>query len=171
MSRSEPDHLDVIVDLWARERPDLDVTALAQVGRLFRLVAVADQALAEALSEYELQPGWFDVLAALRRSGRPFELTPTQLMGLMMVTSGGLTKRLDRLAESGLVERRPDPTDRRGTRVRLTRLGRTTIDRALTQHVRNEQELLSGLTASERRQLDQLVKKLLASLETNDTRT
>ena len=94
-----------------------------------------------------LQPGWFDLLAALRRAGAPFELSPTELMGATMLTSGGVTKRLDRLVEAGLVERRPDPDDRRGTRVSLTRRGRTAIDRAIAAHVANEERPLDGLAA------------------------
>ena len=81
------------------------------------------------VDRYGLQPGWFDLLATLRRAGAPYELNPTQLMQATMLSSGGMTKRLDRMAEAGLVERRADPTDRRGTLVRLTRRGRSTIDR------------------------------------------
>ena len=86
------------------------------LGRLFRVVQLADAALTEPLvGRHGLQPGWFDLLAALRRAGAPYELNPTQLTQLTMLSSGGMTKRLDRLAEAGLVERRPDPADRRGT--------------------------------------------------------
>jgi DNA-binding MarR family transcriptional regulator len=160
-----PDRLDVIESEWHRERPDLDVSALATLGRLFRAAGLAEAELAAGLAPHGLQPGWFDLLAALRRAGRPYELNPTDLMGATMLTSGGITKRLDRLAEAGLVERRPDPADRRGTLVRLTARGRKVIDRAIEAHAANETRLLESLKAAERRTLDSSLRKLLAALE------
>jgi DNA-binding MarR family transcriptional regulator len=158
------DHVDRIVEAWRRERPDVDVTALGQFARIFRTAYLADAALAESLGQHRLQPGWFDLLAALRRAGSPYELNPTQLMRTTMLSSGGMTKRLDRLVEAGLVERRPDPDDRRGTLVRLTAQGRTAIDAALEEHAANEERLLSALEPAEREVLDGLLRKLLASL-------
>ena len=155
------DHLDTIEEQWRGERPDLDVTPLVQLGRLFRAAALADA----ELEQPGLQSGWFDLLAALRRSGRPYELHPTALMHATMLSSGGITKRLDRLVEAGLVERRPDPADRRATLVRLTPSGRRVIDRALERHVESEERTLAALTRQERRQLDALLRKLLAELE------
>jgi DNA-binding MarR family transcriptional regulator len=159
------DHVDAIVTQWRRERPDLDVRPLASFGRVLRLAQLADGELGRLLTGHGLQPGWFDVLAALRRAGTPYELTPGRLLEAMIVTSGGLTKRLDRMVEAGLVSRRPDPADRRGTLVRLTRKGRTTIDRALADHVANEGTLLAPLTAAEQRTLDGLLRRLLVALE------
>jgi DNA-binding MarR family transcriptional regulator len=158
------DHVDSIVEAWRRERPDVDVAALGQLARLFRTAHLADAELAEPLRQHGLQPGWFDLLAALRRAGSPYELNPTQLMRTTMLSSGGMTKRLDRLVEAGLVERRPDPDDRRGTLVRLTSQGRRAIDAALETHARNEERLLSALEPAEREVLDGLLRKLLASL-------
>jgi DNA-binding MarR family transcriptional regulator len=159
------DHIDRIAEQWRSERPDLDVDALELVGRLLRAADLADGKLAAGLAGQGLQPGWFDLLAALRRAGAPFELSPTDLMGATMLTSGGVTKRLDRLVEAGFVERRPDPTDRRGTRVRLTRRGKGVIDRAIATHVANEEGLLAGLSTTDRQALDRGLRKLLASLE------
>jgi DNA-binding MarR family transcriptional regulator len=159
------DRLDEIGEAWLRERPDVDVEALVTLGRLFCSAQLADAALAEGLAGHELQPGWFDLLAALRRAGEPYDLNPTRLMRATMLSSGGMTKRLDRLVEAGLVERRPDPDDRRGTRVRLTRQGLAAVDSAVTAHAANEERLLSALTARERRDLDRLLRKLLGSLE------
>jgi DNA-binding MarR family transcriptional regulator len=165
MAPAAPNHIDRIVAQWARERPDVDTRALGLFGRLFRVSHLADEVLGEMLAEHELQSGWFDLLAALRRAGSPYELNPTRLMSATMLSSGGVTKRLDHLAEAGLVERRPDPTDRRGTLVRLTRRGKTIMDRAIEKHVANEEQLLRSLTQTERKTLDALLRKLLADLE------
>jgi DNA-binding MarR family transcriptional regulator len=159
------DHVDEILAEWRRERPDLDVAPLGLYGRLFRVVNLSDDALAKGLAPHGLQPGWFDLLAALRRAGAPYELNPTQLMGATLLSSSGMTKRLDRMEAAGLIERRPDLNDRRGTLVRLTRRGKSVIDRAVETHVVNEERLLSALTAAERRTLDGLLKGLLVELE------
>jgi len=164
-SERTPDHMDAILAQWKRERPDLDVTALGVMGRLFRAAQLADAELADGIARHDLQPGWFDLLGALRRAGRPFELNPTQLMATTMLSSGGMTKRLDRLEDAGLVERRPDPSDRRGTLVGLSRKGEALVDAALVTHVDNEERLLQPLSASERRTLDELLRKLLGGLE------
>jgi DNA-binding MarR family transcriptional regulator len=165
MARDYQDHVDAVHDQWRRERPDLDVQALATVGRILRTAHLLDGALARGLAAYELQPGWFDLLAALRRAGAPYELNPSELMRATLLSSGGMTKRLDRLEEAGLIERRPDPDDRRGTRVRLTRRGKATIDRALATHVANEELLLADLSPAERDALDGLLRRLLVRLE------
>jgi DNA-binding MarR family transcriptional regulator len=159
------DHMDAIGEAWERERPDVDVAALVLLGRLFRTAALADAELARRLAGHGLQPGWFDLLAALRRSGPPYALRPGELMRSTMLSSAGMTKRLDRLAEAGLVERRPDPDDRRGTLVRLTPAGRKAIDQALPVHVGNEEQLLAPLSDTERRTLGRLLAKVLAPLE------
>ena len=159
------DHVDRIVEAWRRERPDLDMTALALLARLFQTVHLADAVLDRPLAAHGLQPGWFDVLAALRRTGEPYALTPTQLLRTMMLSSGGMTKRLDRLAAAGLIERRPDPKDRRGILVKLTDRGKATIDRLLPIHLANEQRLLASLTPAQQGTLDQLLRLLLGGLE------
>jgi DNA-binding MarR family transcriptional regulator len=160
-----PDHMDGILAQWKRERPDVDVAALGTMGRLFRAAQLADIELGSGIAQHDLQPGWFDLLAALRRAGTPFELNPTQLMATTMLSSGGMTKRLDRLEDAGLVERRPDPSDRRGTLVGLTKKGQELVDAALLTHVGNEERLLQVLSAGERRTLDELLRKLLTGLE------
>jgi len=157
--------MDTIVAQWKRERPDLDVAPLELLGRLFRAAQLADAELSRGILEHDLQPGWFDLLAALRRSGTPFELNPTQLMRSTMLSSGGMTKRLDRLTEAGLVERRPDPGDRRGTLVALTPKGKNVVDAALETHLANEERLLRSLSPAQRRALDDLLRALLVDLE------
>ncbi len=164
-----PDHLDLIVDQWRRERPDLDTDAIGTLGRVFRAAQLADAALAGSMRRYGLEQGWFDLLAALRRTGEPFELNPTALRHATMLSSGGMTKRLDRLEAAGLIERRPDPADRRGTLVRLTRKGRTLIDKAVETHVDNEKRLLGVLAKDQQRQLDRLLRELLTELESSQT--
>jgi DNA-binding MarR family transcriptional regulator len=165
MRERTPDHIDWILEQWRRERPELATAPMGTFGRLFRVTAMAEAILGEGLAQFGLQPGWFDLLAALRRSGTPFELTPTDLMMATMLSSGGITKRLDRLAAAGLVERRPDPSDRRGTLVRLTRRGKVVIDDAVQAHLVNEDGMLRSLTRAERRSLDELLRKLLAGVE------
>jgi len=165
MSERTPDHIDRILAQWRHERPDLDVRPMGLLGRLFRTAHLADAALARMLAGHELQPGWFDLLAALRRAGAPYELNPTQLMRATMLSSGGMTKRLDRLVEAGLVERRPDPADRRGTLVGLTARGLALVDEAVAAHLANGERLLESLTPGERRTLDGLLRTLLADLE------
>jgi DNA-binding MarR family transcriptional regulator len=170
MADRAPDHVDGILAQWRRERPDLDVTALGLFGRLFRAAHLADAELAGMLAHHNLQRGWFDVLAALRRAGAPYELNPTQLMRATLLSSGGMTKRLDRLVDAGLVERRPDPADRRGTLVGLTRRGKATVDHALEDHVSNEERLLRSLAPADRRALDDLLRKLLLDLQRSEAR-
>jgi DNA-binding MarR family transcriptional regulator len=157
--------MDTILTQWHRERPDLDVAALGLLGRLFRAAHLADAELSAGIAEYGLQPGWFDLLAALRRSGAPYELNPTDLMRSTMISSGGMTKRLDRMEEAGLVGRRSDPSDRRGTLVGLTKRGKAIVDEAVVAHVANEERLLQSLSAAERKSLDDLLRTLLSELE------
>jgi DNA-binding MarR family transcriptional regulator len=165
MLDSAPDHMDMIAAQWRRERPELDVAALGLLGRLFRAAYLADAELTDGIAQHGLQPGWFDLLAALRRSGAPYELNPTELMRSTMLSSGGMTKRLDRLADAGLVERRPDLRDRRGTLVGLTEKGKQIVDETVVTHVANEERLLEPLSQKERRALDDLLRKLLTGLE------
>jgi DNA-binding MarR family transcriptional regulator len=160
MSDGTGDHIDHILAQWRRERPDLDVAPMGLIGRLFLTVDMADSNLREGLAQHGLQPGWFDLLATLRRSGPRGELRPSELSQATMLSSGGTTKRLDRLAEAGFIERRPDPEDRRGTIVRLTSRGRRAIDAAVETHLGNEERLLRSLTAAERRTLDDLLRRI-----------
>lgn len=159
-SNPAEDPIDRLVAEWRRERPDLDPAPMALVGRLLRTARQADRAIDQGLAAHGLQPGWFDVLSALRRAGAPFRLTPGQLSAAVMLSTGGMTKRLDRMEAAGLVERQPDPSDRRGALVCLTRAGRRAVDAAVADHIANEDELLRGLSAAERSQLDRLLRKL-----------
>jgi DNA-binding MarR family transcriptional regulator len=164
MPTEEPDHIDRIVDQWRRERPELDTEPLETLGRIFLAGHLADAVLAENLAAHGLETGWFNLLAALRRAGRPYQLNPTALREATMLSSGGMTKRLDRMTEAGLIERRPDPTDRRGILVRLTRKGRSVFDKALETHIESERRVLAGLTKGDRRALNGVLRKLLRAL-------
>ena len=152
------------IEQWKRERPDLDVSPMAVLGRLNEAASlVAREHLAPLFARYGLQSGEFDVLATLRRSGSPYALTPTALYEATMVTSGAMTNRLDRLEKAGLILRGPHPSDRRGIVVQLTEKGLALIDEALTAHVANEHEILAGLTIAERETLAVLLGKLIDS--------
>jgi DNA-binding MarR family transcriptional regulator len=158
------DRIDQILGQWKRERPDLDTRAMGLIGRIQRAAAALRPRLDETHATSGLQGESFDVLASLRRSGTPYQLSPTELYREMMLTSGAMTNRIDRLTEAGLVTRRQDPDDRRSSHVRLTAKAKTLIDAATTRHVANEQNLLSVLTPAEQRQLSDLLRKLLVSL-------
>jgi DNA-binding MarR family transcriptional regulator len=162
------DAVDRFVAQWRRERPDLDLAPMAVVGRLGRLAALATAVVEGELRRHGLKLGEFDVLASLRRAGAPFELTPGALIRQLMLSSGAMTNRLDRLEAAGLVARRPDPDDRRGVVVALTPAGRSLIDAAVADHVANEARLLAPLTATELDTLDSLVRKLLAPIDVTD---
>ena len=138
---------------------------MATFGRLGRLHAIASRAIEAVFGQHGLTLGEFDVLAALRRCGEPHVMTPTALSRLLMLSPAGMTNRVDRLEAAGLVERRADPEDRRSSLVVLTDAGRERADAAVSEHVANEAQLLDGLTKSERRTLDQLLRKLLTRLE------
>jgi DNA-binding MarR family transcriptional regulator len=160
------DSVDVIVQEWRRERPDLDPSAKEVTGRIIRLASLFQQAYSGTFGPLGLNDGDYGVLAPLRRAGAPHELTPTELAKHRMMTSGGMTAALDRLERKGLVARVPNPSDRRGSLVRLTDAGRDVIDDAMTQHVLTEQRLVSGLDEQERAQLRVLLRKLLHTVDT-----
>jgi DNA-binding MarR family transcriptional regulator len=154
------DGVDRIIEQWRQERPELDHSPIGVVGRISRLARELEQRLEPVYREHGLEPGWHDVLATLRRTGPPYELRPTDLTGTLMLTSSGTTKRLDRLEQAGLVERAPDPQDRRGVLIRLTAKGREVIDATTEAHLANERRLLAALSDTEREQLAGLLRKL-----------
>ena len=155
----------MIVEQWKAERPDIDASPMHVIGRISRLAADLDPLLAPVFTSRGLGDGEFDVLATLRRSGEPFELSPGELGASMMVTSGAVTKRIDRLERSGLVTRRVSEVDARARLIRLTAEGRRIVDEAVVDHVANEARLLSGLSAQERKTLAALLRKLGESIE------
>ena len=160
------DEVDALLDAWRRERPDLDVAPMEVLSRISRLAHHLDRRRATAFSSHGLEPWEFDVLAALRRSGRPYQLTPGQLVRETLVTSGTMTNRVDRLAARGLVNRDDHPGDRRGVLVRLTDRGRATVDAALADLLAAERAMLQGLADADRTQLVRALRQLLAERPT-----
>ncbi|MFJ6573853.1 MarR family winged helix-turn-helix transcriptional regulator [Streptomyces sp. NPDC091292] len=159
------DHVARIQAEWARERPDVDVRPQGVIGRLHRLAGLLTGQLVAVYERYGLSEGEFDVLAALRRAGDPFERAPGELAAFTMVTTGAMTKRVDRLEREGLVTRRRSAADGRGRVVALTPAGRELIDQAFTEHMRNERRLLDDLSADDAAHLEQLLTTWLARLE------
>lgn len=165
MGEQKFDAVDVIQQQWQRERPDLDGTAMAILGRLGRLLVVGTQRVESVFAAHGLQRGEFDVLAALRRSGEPYELNPSSLADTLMMSRAGMTGRLDRLEKAGLVRRIADSGDRRSIRVALTDRGLHLIDVVVTDHFENETRILSVLSEQDRSDLDRITRILLADLE------
>ena len=164
MSAAEPDHVGRILEQWARERPDLDASPLGVVGRLHRLADTLNTELRALFAEAGLSDGDFDVLASLRRAGAPFALTPSELAATTMVTSGAVTKRVDRLEAQGYVTRTVSTDDARSRTIALTETGRALIDELFPRHVANERRLLAGLSEDERADLARLLEKWGRSL-------
>jgi DNA-binding MarR family transcriptional regulator len=160
----ERDEVDELVEAWSRERSDLDLAPVEVFSRISRLARLLDRARRSAFAAHQIETWEFDVLSALRRAGRPYQLTPGALLRQTMVTSGTMTNRVDRLADRGFVERSPDPSDRRGVLVRLTSSGKTTVDGAFETLLDNERELLSDLPPADRARLAALLKQLMAPL-------
>jgi DNA-binding MarR family transcriptional regulator len=161
---SQRDGVDLILEQWRRERPDLDHTPVGIVGRVSRLARELEQRLEPVYRAHGLEPGWHDVLATLRRSGPPFALRPTDLTNESMLTSSGTTKRLDKLEQAGLIARSPDPADRRGTLITLTDAGRELIDTLTEAHLENERRMLAALSEADQRRLADLLRKLQLGL-------
>ena len=156
------DEVDALLDAWRRERPDLDVAPMEVLSRISRLAHHLDRRRAAAFSAHGLESWEFDVLAALRRSGKPYQLTPGQLLRETLVTSGTMTNRVDRLAARGLVHRNDHPGDRRGVLVQLTDQGRETVDAALADLLNAERAMLVGLSDTDRSHLVGVLRQLLA---------
>ena len=156
--------MDELVEAWTRERSDLDLAPVEVFSRISRLARLLDKARREAFTAHRVEPWEFDVLAALRRAGKPYQLTPGALLRETLVTSGTMTNRVDRLVERGLVERLPDPRDRRGVLVRLSAAGKKTVDGAFETLLASERELLADLSEDERRDLAGMLRRLMRPL-------
>lgn len=161
----ESDHVDRILAQWRRERPDLDVGPMGLLGRLARLTTYLGREVERTFLELGLSSASFDVLAALRRSGEPYRLSPGDLLATMMITSGTMTNRIDQLEKAGLVERLTNPEDRRSVLIALNPKGLDLVERAVTAHVANQHRLIALLEPEEQAALDTLLRKYLVHFE------
>jgi DNA-binding MarR family transcriptional regulator len=157
-----------MLEQWRRERPGLDLSPLGVIGRISRISRHFELRIEERLANYGLNAAAFYVLAALRRSGHPYQLSPTKLYNSLLISSGAMTNRIDRLEAAGLVRRVPDPSDGRAVLVGLTLKGRKLIDFAIEGHNENERSLLSSITAQEADELAALLRRLLIAAEARE---
>jgi DNA-binding MarR family transcriptional regulator len=162
---NDKDPVDAIIEQWAAVRPDLDTAAMEVFGRIFRLSRAMGDRMEKAYARHGISRGEFDVLATLRRADEPYTLSPRQLSATLMLTTGGMTGRLDKLERAGLLRRSPDPHDRRGLQVTLTDKGLALIDEAVGSGLDAQTAALSGLDDEQASQLAELLRKLLASTE------
>ena len=160
----DTDHVDEIVGQWERERPDVDVSGMAIIGRITRLNQAIRPRLNAVFASHDLESWEFDVLATLLRNGAPHQLTPGELLDSMMITSGAMTNRIKRLEERGFVERVASPTDGRQVLVTLTDAGLAKVDAALVDHAANEANIIAALTEHQREQLVKLLRSLHAAV-------
>ncbi|MEW9528406.1 MarR family winged helix-turn-helix transcriptional regulator [Microbispora sp. NPDC049125] len=158
------DAVDRIVDQWREQRPDLDLSAMATFARLSQVAAQVTAIVAEVLARHGLRGGEFDVLAALRRSGPPHILIPSELSAVLMMSRAGMTNRIDRLEAAGLVERHLDPADRRSFQISMTEHGRNVVDAAVTEYAPKLSHILSGLSDEDRQSLDRALRALLGAI-------
>jgi DNA-binding MarR family transcriptional regulator len=156
--------VDLMIEQWARERPDLDSSSLSVLARISRLARVAEDDADKVLSQFDLSSVEFHLLAAIRTTP-DYRPSPRDLLGPLMVSSGGLTNRIDRLERAGLLERITNARDRRGILLQLTAEGREVVDRVTAVYLANQNDVLNNaLTKDERELLGVLLRKLLNSL-------
>lgn len=163
MTQEAFDAVDTITGQWHAERPDLETLPMAVFGRIYRISRLMGDRMEKEYQRYDIGRGEFDVLATLRRSGAPYTLSPRQLSVTLMLTTGGMTGRLDKLERAGLLDRAPDPNDRRGLRVTLTEQGLTVVDQAVGAGLALQKAALDGLEPPQAEQLADLLRLLLAS--------
>ncbi|OBT28620.1 MarR family winged helix-turn-helix transcriptional regulator [Vibrio splendidus] len=159
------DAIDRVVEQWAKEKPELETEPMAMMGRIMRIAKYMETQVAELHKKYDMKLGEFDVLATLRRSGKPYRLTPSELIGSMMLTSGAMTNRLDKLEAKGLISREHSKEDRRSVSVQLTKDGLILIDQMMTEHVETQKTLVKSLSASQKKNTNQLLKTWLSAYE------
>lgn len=156
------DEVDKILSQWRKSRPDLDLAPMGLVGRISRVSNLFASEMAGTFEKHDLNAAGFDVLATLRRSGPPYALSAGELMRSMMITSGSMTNRIQRLEKTGLIERTVDPEDARKASVKLTKQGFEVIEKAVVGHVATQAGLISGLSEEEMKSLEHLLRKLEA---------
>jgi DNA-binding MarR family transcriptional regulator len=159
------DAVDAITGQWNTERPELDTLPMAVFGRIYRIARLMSERMEKEYQRYGIGTGEFDVLATLRRAGDPYTLSPRQLSATLMLTTGGMTGRLDKLERAGLLERAPDPDDRRGLRVSLTQRGLAAINESVGAGLLVQKSVLDALGEQDTERIADLLRQLLASLE------
>ncbi|WP_348646413.1 MarR family transcriptional regulator [Ciceribacter sp. L1K22] len=168
VSGAAEDHVDRLRRQWASELPDLDTAPMAILGRAYRLVNLVRPSIEATFASFGLDRGEFDVIGTLLRSGPPYRLTPSDMYALLMISSGGLTHRLDRLEKSGLVRRERSQSDGRSVEVVLTESGRDLAEKAFRADMENESRFMTPLDATEREALAALLRKLIVSIDEMD---
>lgn len=161
---AQRDDVDGIVEQWRRERPGMRPEPMAVFGRIYRIARLVGDEQERTYARWSISRGEFDVLATLRRSGEPYTLAPKQLAASMMLTSGGMTGRLDRLERAGLVRRSPDPADRRGLQITLTPTGRQLVEEAAEAGLAVQRRLLDALPTEDQDRLADLLRTLLGAI-------
>lgn len=162
--------IDKIRAQWAKQRPDIDTEPMALIGLIIRLSAHLSSEMTKTFAKHGLNAASFDVLATLLRSGRPYSLSPNDLLATMMVTSGTMTNRIDQLEKEGLVERIQNPGDKRSVLVQLTVTGRQIIDAAVTDHVATQSRLVQTIPAADRVILNDVLQNYLSNIDTKRNR-
>jgi DNA-binding MarR family transcriptional regulator len=169
MSSSDQQHrdgVDAIIEQWARERPDLETPGMEVFGRIYRLARAMGEHAERVYAGFGISRGEFDVLATLRRSGEPYTLCPRDLSTTLMMTTGGMTGRLDKLERAGLLTRSPDPNDRRGLRVSLTERGLALVNEAVGAGLAEQNQALRAAFDDRRAaELAGMLRELLAATE------
>jgi DNA-binding MarR family transcriptional regulator len=160
-----PDLLDDLVAEWKVERPDLDASSMLVVGRILRLGQLLEAGVSNELKAFNLHYTDFDILATLRRKGKPFRLTPTELSAAVLITSGAMTAALRRLENAKLVDRKPDEHDRRVRHVALTKQGKQLVEKAIVTRFQQSHDSVEPLTKGEQKELAVMLRKLLAGFE------
>lgn len=163
------DRIDSLVQQWAAERPDVDVEAMALLARVNRAAELIDERNHSLAADYGTNRGDGDVLFALRRSGAPYRLSPTALARALLMTTGTMTGRLDRLEKRGLITRVPHPSDRRSLDIALTDEGTRLVDEAITEHTASQQKIVAALTPTDRADLDRITRRLITHLAGSTT--
>lgn len=164
-AENPPDRVQALVSQWQRERPDLDLETMALAARLLGVGQMIGARIGALAAEHGMTVGEGDILLTLRRAGAPHRLLPTQLTESLLVSSGTMTNRLDRLERRNLIERVPNPADRRSVEIALTDRGRELVDAVLGEHAEREREMLAPLSAREREALTKILRKLAAHIE------
>lgn len=170
-TRPGEDEIDLIVEQWRTERPDLNLAPLGVLGRIARLAAVLTPVVEAVFTRHGISGADFDVLSTLRRAGAPYELIPSRLSSALMMSRAGVTSRLDRLEGRGLVERSLDPADRRSFKVALTERGRALIDQVMVEHAANLEHIMAPMSQRQISLLEAELKNLLNAVSADLTGT